>query len=199
MAKSPLRDSVKNYYQQQVLNKKQLDALVSLQKGKTAEKKDKRLLPWVGVAAAIFISVISVTFYFSMPSDTNLPYRIAQEVAEDHVKMKPLDMETARIDELKRYFTQLDFALIQSAGIEDETLLGGRYCSIFGVTAAQLRYLDFNRDNKVTLYQVEYDVKTFGELPNVGEGKPPIEVLIKGLSVTIWVEKGLLLAKITEN
>jgi hypothetical protein len=72
-------------------------------------------------------------------------------------------------------------------------VLGGRYCSIQGVTAAQLRLRDQAGWIR-TLYQVPYEVSRFGVLPDIGAGEQPKLTQVRGLTVELWVEKGLLFA-----
>jgi hypothetical protein len=57
--------------------------------------------------------------------------------------------------------------------------------------AAQLRYR--SGDGTSTLYEVAYDPVTFGAIPSVERGEPPSELIVKGLRVSLWVEKGLLM------
>lgn len=117
---------------------------------------------------------------------------IAEEVAKNHIKMKPLEVKSSALVDLQRYFDLLDFSPIRSGiAFTDKLLLGGRYCSIQGVTAAQLRYQ--TDESKSTLYEVVYDGAVFGKLPNIDHGEVPIEHYSRGVAVKIWVEKGLLL------
>ncbi len=119
---------------------------------------------------------------------------ISQEVAKNHIKMKPLEVRSSKLSEVQRYFTMLDFSPIESTlrfADQAHALLGARYCSIRGVTAAQLRYQAGS--GLSTLYEVPYDAALFGDLPNIDRGDEPIQSYSKGVSVKIWVEKGLLL------
>ena len=50
------------------------------------------------------------------------------------------------------------------------------------------------RDKPQTLYQTEYKEDIFGPLPVLEDGDAPVTVNVKGVSVRIWVEKGLLIA-----
>ena len=127
--------------------------------------------------------------------------RIALEVAHNHIKLKPLDVETDSMDGIRNYFTDLEFALVESRLLASSRLelLGGRYCSIQSVPAAQLRVTVPNSNKLQTLYQTEYRKDVFGPLPVLENGDAPIIVNVKGLSVRIWVEKGLLFALTEES
>jgi hypothetical protein len=71
-------------------------------------------------------------------------------------------------------------------------LIGGRYCSLQGITAAQLRMKQ--GENLQTLYETEYVPDVFGDLPILEKGEEPQVVYAKGIKVKVWVEKGLLFA-----
>jgi hypothetical protein len=122
------------------------------------------------------------------------PQDIAVEVAKNHIKMKPLEIETSAMSDIERYFTQLDFYPIRSRQFNASAfqMLGGRYCSIQGITAAQLRYHD-PQGRYVTLYETYYDSARFPPLPDVDKGGTPLKLYESGLEIMLWVEKGLLL------
>ncbi|MEC8428358.1 MAG: hypothetical protein VXZ35_08030, partial [Pseudomonadota bacterium] len=98
-----------------------------------------------------------------------------------------------------QYFTELDFSVAQSARFSDrnQTLLGARYCSIKGITAAQIRY-DNPEGNPITLYEVGYDPGTFGQLPALEDNEPPMQITTQGVKVSLWTESGLLMAEVSD-
>lgn len=161
------------------------------------------------LSSAAALVLLSTLFFFWNGGFRNnespdYSYEIAQEAVKNHLKYMPLDVQTASIDEAKRYFTRLDFApvsssLAMSSLVTGTNLLGGRYCSIKGETAAQLRYqLEPDSSNPVsTVFQVPYDQALHGELPT-GSDAQPKTLQIKGLDVSLWVEKDLLMVLIQE-
>ncbi|MGS0682206.1 hypothetical protein ACVBIL_13700 [Shewanella sp. 125m-7] len=123
----------------------------------------------------------------------SISWKIADEVAKNHIKMKPLEVETGQLPELRGYFTELDFIIVNSSRFAaSHQMLGGRYCSILGEAAAQLRFT--NKGQAFTLYEVLYDPLRHGDIPRLEAGEQPIEVLVRGVAVSIWLEKGLLMA-----
>lgn len=126
------------------------------------------------------------------------PLQIAREAASNHINLKPLDTETSSYGELQGFFDRLDFSPVRSGralellSLPNETLLGGRYCSLKGVTALQLR---FGHGEKAvgTLYQVGYDPALFGDVPDAEAGELPLIKTTQGLKVSLWTEKGLLM------
>jgi hypothetical protein len=122
--------------------------------------------------------------------------RIAAEVALNHIKLKPLDIETDNMDGIRRYFNDLEFIPVESQLLANANLelLGGRYCSIQSVPAAQIRVTSPDSRSLQTLYQTEYRKDLFGPLPVLENGDAPLDINVKGIAVRIWIEKGLLLA-----
>ena len=154
-------------------------------------------------ACALFIAVVMVTFYAN-PRQNPLVLAIANEVVENHLKLKPLDIQTNSFTDIRGFFTLVDFAprtsttLANQFSISTQDLLGGRYCSIQGTTAAQLRFQpDDHRLN--TFYQVAYDATKYGEIPNINEGEMPLSVVVKGLNVAMWVESDLLMVFVRQD
>ena len=142
----------------------------------------------------------------SNPSKTiasqSLVKRIADEVVKNHLKLKPLDISSNSIDETQAFFKHLDFLPIHSRSAAQRSLLitdnlmGGRYCSIQGVTAAQLRY-ENDQGHLRTLYQVPYDADLYGELPLAIQNQAPLYLSVKGLQVRLWQEQGLLMVLVS--
>ena len=144
-------------------------------------------------ASLVLVFMLSVNFY---PGSRDISWKIADEVAMNHIKMKPMELKSDSLAPLRDYFTQLDFSVVSSDLLakQNYTMLGGRYCSIQGVTAAQIRYRTDN-GRKVTLYEVAYDPKLYGDIPKIAQGETPLSIDVKGVSVSLWVEKGLLMAE----
>lgn len=198
--KNSLKHSLKNYFNNKQLSSKQLQQLINMQqqdeKVSLAVKTDKQsslvLKHMYGLAAALLVCIVSV--YFIYNNTLPVKQRIAAEVAHNHQKLKPLEIESAKITELKSYFTKLDFALIDSRLIDFNRwqLLGGRYCSIQGITAAQLRLMDKQSGQIQTLYEAAYEPDKHGDMPDLNQGELPQQIIDKGITANMWVENGLL-------
>ncbi|WP_076414002.1 hypothetical protein [Shewanella sp. UCD-KL12] len=153
---------------------------------------------WYGLSALaaslVLVFMLSVNYLSPVP---DLSLQIAEEVAMNHIKMKPLELRTDKIKPLRDYFTELDFSVVGSSIISQQNInmLGGRYCSIQGVSAAQIRY-ETDTGQRVTLYEVGYDVQRYGDIPQLELGEAPLSLDVKGINVSIWVEKGLLMAAV---
>lgn len=172
-------------------------------RGRSDDRYVLRLKSLVALAVSVLLLVLSVQWYPELSRQgerltqagivRGMHEKIADEVAKNHIKMKPLEVKTAQLLQLRAYFTELDFTLVSSSQIDDaKQMIGGRYCSIQGLTAAQIRFVD--RQQSVTLYQVQYNMRLYGEIPTIESGEPPLELVVRGVAVSIWVEKGLLMA-----
>jgi len=202
MKNGNLKNVVNEFIESKSLSDKQLESLLKLQqnnpeKGNTTSDIKFR---WIAVAAVFFIALGNV-LYFSLSPELALEQRIGSEVAENHINLKPLEIQTSSIKDIRGFLSKLDFLPIESVLLKGGTksLIGGRYCSIQGVRAAQLRLKDSNTGQIQSLYETVYDPNVFSNLPELKEGQKPVTVYSKGLAVDIWVEKGLLFALTRET
>ena len=202
MKKGNLKNVIYDYVEKKSLSDKQLDSLMQLQEG-IVKKQPKRAITqirWVAIAAVFFIAISNVFYFISLP-ELALDERIGNEVAKNHINLKPLEIKTSSIKTVGNFFTKLGFLPIESSLLRGSTksLIGGRYCSIQGITAAQLRLKDNKTGQVQSLYQTIYDEKTFSGLPLLKEKQNPVTVYSKGLAVDICVEKGILFALTRES
>ena len=196
--KQPLKQQVQNQLNEVQLDKTQLAALEKLMAD--GEDKDKKgsSRTWIPLAAAgmFLFAVITafMTLQFSQDNLLTMPQQIAEEVVSNHLKLKPLEVKTGSINAVRGYFTKLDFMPVESSlqALDNLQLIGGRYCSLQGITAAQLRMKQ--GENLQTLYETEYVPDVFGDIPRLENGEAPLVVYAKGIKVKVWVEKGLLFA-----
>lgn len=161
---------------------------------------------WLAGAVLLAVGLLA-SQYFDLRLE-NKAHLIAAEVARNHIKLKPLDVASSSFTDVQTYFDQLDFALIPSRlkhidpVLADNRLIGGRYCSIQGVTAAQLRYRTNGgaaaRSSTMTLYQAAYEPELHGDLPISEQGDIPVYVAEKGLDIYLWVERGILVVLVSE-
>lgn len=201
MKKGNLKNIIYDHVEEKSLSGKQLDSLIQLQEGiKKNPQKTNMPARWMAVAAVMFIAVSNVFYFVSLP-ELALDERIGSEVAKNHINLKPLEIKTSSIKTVGGFLTKLGFLPIESSLLKGSTksLIGGRYCSIQGITAAQLRLKDSKTGQVQSLYQTIYDEKTFSGLPLLKENQNPVTVYSKGLAVDIWVEKGILFALTRES
>ena len=199
MKKGNLKNVMHDFVENKLLSDKQLESLMQLQQT-SIKKESNDNYRWVAVAAVFFIMMGNV-LYFSMSPELALEQRIGSEVAKNHINLKPLEIQTSSMKAIRGFLTELDFSPVESILLKSssKSLIGGRYCSIQGVTAAQLRLRDSETGQIQSLYQTVYDRDVFYDLPLLKENQKPVTVYSKGLAVDIWVEKGILFALTRET
>ena len=206
----PLDLAIRQQLAEEVLDSDKLGQLMAMQQAvlesgsnDVGRKPRRHWLQVWAVCATLALGMFVIGRDF-LPSRPDYTREIALEVVQNHIKLKPLDITANSIGEIQGFFTQLDFSPVDSEVLNNRftspqrSMLGGRYCSIKGVTAAQLRYRQSD-DGLSTLYEVAYDSEIFGAMPRVDRGEVPRELLLKGLRVSLWVEKGLLMVLVREG
>ncbi len=192
-----LRNAVRTRVERDQLDSRQLQALDELQRQASphTEARGRPAVLRAATLGALLMAVLMAVLLLPNLQESTQPLtqRIAAEVVRNHLKQSPLEAQTASLDDLRRHFAELDFRLIDSARLDAEAVLvGGLYCSVQGVTAAQLR-LHGNGGDARTLYQAPYMESVFGPLPVLEQGEAPLRSYAKGVGVDIWVEKGVLM------
>lgn len=192
-----LKKATQDYYQQFELDKEQLAEFDQLIQSDSRPAPPHRSKPsWWLTAAASLVLLASVAFIMlSYQTEFNEAriLAIVEEVSKEHLEQDPLEITGQQFASVSGYFDKLDFALSPTMQIPSSmaVLQGGRYCSIQSVKAAQLRY--GTGGNAITLYQVPYDKRLHGAIPDINrEGKMLVRHS-RGIEVKLWVENGLLM------
>lgn len=192
----PLKQSVRDHIELYTLDGDQLHKLESL--GGQPAPATTRKVSVYGFAFAGAVAAFLLAFFLTplLIEQDDVRERIAMEVATNHIKLKPLEIETRSIEGIRDYFNKLDFIPVSSKRVSDAglELIGGRYCSLQGISAAQLRVRKPGSNTVQTLYQTEYRKDVFASMPVLEQDDEPVDIYVKGIKVTIWVEKGLLFA-----
>lgn len=198
--KTPLKQAVCEYLEEKTLDGDQLAALTAMQEtsrgpaGVARRRRGRAVFGW-SLAASAAIAVLAVLLWHPPASDRERQRTIAEEVVVNHLYMKPLEVESAEFGPVRDYFTALDFVPRESLLMSDSAadLTGGRYCTILGVAAAQLRLVD-TAGGVQSLYEVAYDPEAHGDIPVLGDADAPLELYVRGMKVQMWVERGILFA-----
>ena len=184
--KKTLKENIKENYAELKLSPEQWRSLDSLQQNR-AGKHGIRFFLKISFAA-MAASVLLLSLYLFQGSGS-LAGKIADEVAYNHNKNVQMEIKTASIDEVQNFLSKIDFTLIHSERLpfEQWELLGGRYCSIQGRLAVQMKIQNKANGKLKTLYQVPYP-KELSHIKSV-----PMETYASGVKVRLWRERGLLL------
>lgn len=205
MTKS-VKDAAKQFFNEQSLSDEGLQKILALSQTEnrhvdstTQHSSNKTTKWWVRYGLAASLLVISFWFGLKGINQYQQAHRIeliVAEVVKNHSNLKPLEVNSSNFLQVVNYFDQLAFlpSITQLTLVNDQLgqqLLGGRYCSIQGFTAAQLRM-----ENKIgqfsTLFQTE-DAEEFSMIPDLHLESNPVVRFNKGYQVSLWREKGLLM------
>ena len=202
----PLKEQVAVKVETDQLNETELNKLLELQadilQGEQSTQP-KQLVSRHRSLVASVIMLVMLTVFFWQGARTNTFEGIVDEVAVNHIKQRPMELHARSMTQIQSFFKELEFSpansehLLSHFNLAESDLIGARYCSIQGETAAQLRYQTLKGSHS-TLYEVGYDQKLYGDLPMISEGEKPQTVMVKGLKVSVWVEKGLLMALVED-
>lgn len=188
----PLKDLLREHYGRETLSREQVHRLRTIARSTPYPRTRRRLLL---ACAAVLVASIATAGILRLWSagEADWQYRLAEEIAMNHLAGSPLDVTGDSIEGLRPAFTSLGFSLIESPAITriGWRVEGGRYCSLQAVPAALLRYR--SADNTViTVYQAPYDRSRHGPLPE--RDGSPLAMTVRGVHVTAWVEDGILMA-----
>ncbi len=199
MNRDPFGKHVKGYYSSQTLSPEKLQALMSIE---APEAEAAGQLPswqityWMerwrfqrnlSIAAGLLLLVVGTFQLQSLmaPAMGSLPYRVAQEIALNHNKQLANEFEVTTFSKLAALMIKLDFVpyIAQRVEVLDYLMTGGRYCSIQGQLAAQVRLVG-EQEKDITLYQTQLNE----ELATLQES----EYVVDGVNVQLWLENGRL-------
>lgn len=187
--------AVKDYYQEKTLSAEKLQQLMDV--AQLAEKKPAaEVVNWksrwliqrnISIAASLLLAVLILFQWMNVaPTQQQLVASIAKEIAINHQKQFASDFSASSYAGLSRVMTKLDFKLtdperLRSKGFE---ILGGRYCSLSGHIAVQVR-LKNSAGEIFTLYQTNSH-ETFKALTEHA-------ARAKGIDIEMWNEGGVFL------
>ncbi len=202
--KQSLKQSVVERFEAVELDADQLARLEAQTAASSVQRSARQTrFAWLGwpaaTAAAVILSIgLYLGNHFYQEHSANvLLQAIAVEVASNHLKLKPLEVKSENLRDVLRYFDRLDFQLLESTSIASnagDQLLGGRYCSIQGIDAAQLRVA--SADGQLsTWYEATLPTEKLARIPSLDDDDQPAVFTVKGLRVRIWREHGVVFAE----
>jgi hypothetical protein len=198
--KQSLKSALIKKFSKIELNESQLTQLIDTDLadvGRSYNPVVKQLL----VCCSIVLMLVFGNYSYQSYSAHNLLDSIANEMVNNHLKQKPLEVKSDDISIVLNYFTELDFNPLRVSGItgvNGDQLLGARYCSIKGVTAAQFRIR--NADGTLaSLYQGVLPEKQLNLIPKLKSGEQGSVHNIKGVKVEIWRNKGVVFVSVASH
>ncbi len=207
-AKKPLREALREQFQEQRLDSAQLDALrarldaaaasAAVMGPAPARQPERRrfLALAASVTAAGAVGYWGLFGLTAFRNTSNLQ-TLADEIAYNHLYDKPLDVASASLGELREAFAGVGFLLQEvpfelPAGAE---LFGARHCSIASVPAVMLRYRVGT--DVVGVCQARFDPARHRGVPDMQVAAAPATAMARGLKVSLCHDRGVLMAMAT--
>ncbi|EPJ55276.1 MAG: hypothetical protein OFPI_04320 [Osedax symbiont Rs2] len=175
-----LKQQLKAHYLHQQLTSQQLEQL----QGLTVKSNSQYVSAITAVAASAIFALGLYLFNFNSPDYTNL----TRQIAYNHNSKMQMEVLTPTLNDVKGRLNRLGFNLVSSSKLDREKLhlIGGRYCNINGKIAAQMKFQHPDTKKVYTFYQAKFPADIIDNFEEV-------EVLIDGVKVRLWREKGLLM------
>ena len=192
MPEQRLNEHLRRFYTNKAPSAQCLDRLAALAESTPAAEspapaRTHRATPaYLAVAASLLLILFGGGVFLLQPNHNTEPgWLVAKEIAVNHNKHLAIEFPTGDYHELNRLMDKLDFSSVISKRLPpgQYRLLGGRYCSIQGQLALQLKLQD-RAGNRYTLYQAPLNKLLTG----IQQG----EQIIDGVRITLWREAGLL-------
>jgi hypothetical protein len=185
-----LKESIKEYYGQYNLSTNQLLQMQNIQKNLYSQHYPRRKyhMAWA-IAAGVAVLLLGSFIFFNTTSHRTYIAELISEIAYNHNRNLEMEIKSNSLKEIASYLSRLDFSLIHPARLPEGNweMIGGRYCSLKGQFAAQLKLRNKTNQKSYTLYQIE---KPHG-IKNIADFS---EHFAKGVKVNLWLERGLIIA-----
>ena len=194
-----LDKALKTHYEDKSLSTNQLDELIGMQQAADENLLTRFLTEVKGYRYAFYATacllLMTLVVSFNLINRAPLSERVMHEIAYNHQKEMPTEVTSSSLANISNYLDKLEFPLIASNTLNNNNweLLGGRYCSINGKLAAQLKVKNLQDSKTYTFYQAALG----SDISKVVHDKQA--QAIEGVNVSIWQEKGLLLGLAHSN
>lgn len=186
-----LRQGIRELVREDALNAAELGQLRRLARGSLSNPA-RRL--WLGAAAGFGVAAVSGYWAAALVFRSGNAQRLADEIANYHLRAAPLDVVSGDLARLRRTFASLGFSLLDAAEVEDVPgkLIGGRFCSVATVPAAMLRYR--TEAEMITVYQARHDSRRHHGVADMDAGEAGEVRYAGGVRVCLCQSQGVLLA-----
>lgn len=144
-----LDNTIVEYYKEEHLSDDRISSILFA--GKRAHQKRNRL-SW-GLLAAVLILALMPIFMIQNHGVQTFRSEAIEEVAYNHLKREQPKFYSSSYETISQNLEKLSFQLKRPTFLDGYTLVGGKYCSVQGVKAAQLKVFDGSGDSG-TIYVV---------------------------------------------
>ena len=176
-----LEQEIKNYYRSRRLEPDRVAAIQASVRRTRGTRRVSYLVP----AAAVVLLAIGIGLWTYITTDGGLTRQVVAEIGHNHRHHGELAVESDRYGVVQEVLGELDFPVRprREELVGDFALIGGKYCTIQGSQAAQLKLS--RRDSGIihTLYVFPMADKAKGVEPGTYE--------TGGVRVELWTDRTL--------
>ncbi len=173
---------LKKYYESKSLSDEKIEYLLSESAG-PAKTSIVEYIAYAAIAAVLVF--FSINIYNSV-QNRDLTDRVVAEIAMNHQKHLGVDVAANDYETLGEKMDKLDFPIRvpDEMFLDNYELLGGRYCSILGYFAAQLKVRNKKDGRVLTLYVTKMNPEL--------ERLYPDSYYHDNTEIRLWAGKGIL-------
>ena len=176
-----LEQELKNYYRSRRLASDRVAAIQA-----SVRRTDRTLrVSYLVPAAAVVLLAIGIGLWTHMTRDSGLTRQVVAEIGHNHRQHGELAVESDRYGVVQAALGELDFPIRprREEMVQDFVLIGGKYCTIQGSRAAQLKLSRRGSGIIHTLYVFPAADKAKGVEPGIYE--------TDGVRVELWTDRTL--------
>ncbi len=178
-----LEQELKNYYQSKRLASHRVAAIqASVHKTGKTRHRVSYLIP----LAATVLLTIGIGLWLYMSTDSSFTHEVVSEIGHNHHQHGALMVESGQYGVVQAALSKLDFSIRPRRDelVKDFVLVGGKYCTIQGSRAAQLKL----RHRKTQIIHTLYVLPMADEIKDIEPGV----YKTNGLQVELWTDQLLL-------
>jgi len=171
-------ETIKRYYSSMSLPAEKVETILA-NSIRGRKSLFSRYYKFAGVAALLLIGFIGLHLQLHKATMTE---RLLAEIAMNHQERLNVEVSTDKYEVVQEKLNRLDFSIlpVKSELIVNYTLLGGRYCSIHGGLAVQMKVREKASGEFMTLYVTKLTDKL--------EDITPLAAEFDGVRIRLWKE-----------
>lgn len=175
----PIDEEIVKFYDEQKLDDSFVEALI------VQANNEKKALSWKRFSLAAFFALATIVSSFFMVREYRVS-SVVSEIAKNYIKNEKVLFHTQSYAVLQEKLSQLDFSIqpSQTELLKGFKLVGGKYCSVEGSKAAQMKFTDLKTGKIKILYAVSLNETLDWVNQDSGEDM--------GVRVELWSEGGTL-------
>lgn len=174
-------NSIIDFYKDESLSDEQVSSI--LLAGTRAHRKRRRLS--LGLVAAVLLLALLPIFMLQNSGVEEFRSAAIEEVAYNHLKQEQPKIYTTSYEMISESLEKLSFQLKRPSFLNGHTLVGGKYCSVQGVKAAQLKVHDSDGTSG-TIYVVPVQEK-FAKLQGSYQSTSGVQIDFHHEQGLLWI------------